>query len=81
MRNSLLKSVLVSCFGKAPAQRGSWIRVAVNLFVQDNDKRITAETVVLNDTSVERECGLRALNHKYDLSCTEDFNLVVIGYP
>lgn len=73
MSSSLVKTVLVSRFGKTRAQRGFRAGVAFHLFVQVNGKRVIARNAVLSDASADGESSFcRALPNN-ELPCTDDF--------
>lgn len=76
MSNSFLKSNLDSKSGKSSAQRDVFIGVAVNLFVQANDKHFIAGTVIL---SYEDEAVLCHMLYSPDLLCSSDSSQVVSG--
>lgn len=91
MSNKVFKRVLVSTFGRNPAQRDHRAETAVSLFVQVSDDHFTAVTAVLSDPGVDGEGGLRrcfktitslALTTPIRLSCAPQQSLPKFqGFP
>lgn len=81
MSSSFPKSVVVSSFGKCPAQRNFCAGDAVSHFIQVSDTHIIAGTAALSDAGADGEGRLCRMLYNTDLPCAEDSGQAIICSP